>query len=44
MAGKGTLTALKNVCRENSILLEGNYAQLNTSVTHFWVPMRWSNS
>jgi len=35
MARKGTLTALKNVCRENSRLLEGNYAQLKTLIRSF---------
>jgi len=35
MARKGTLTALKNVCRENSRLLEGDYAQLKTLIRSF---------
>jgi len=35
MARKGALTALKNVCRENSRLLEGNYTQLKTLIRSF---------
>jgi len=35
MARKGTLTALKNVCRENSRLLEGDYTQLKTLIRSF---------
>jgi len=35
MAGKGTLTALKNVCRENSRLLEGDCAQLKILIHSF---------
>jgi len=40
MARKGTLTALKNVCRENSRLLEGNYAQLKTLIHSFRAQQR----
>jgi len=35
MAGKGTLTVLKNVCRENSKLLESDYAELKTLTRSF---------
>ena len=35
MAGKGTLTALKKVCKENSKLLESDYAELKALTRSF---------
>jgi hypothetical protein len=35
MAGKGTLTALRKVCRENSKLMESDYAELKTLIRSF---------